>query len=285
MSQSADTVTIASVPSGSVRRRWRLDPHRLVVGGVFVVLALPLVVTLGYALAGHWGASLLPDSLTLKWFIELWTTPRFQAAFVRSLLVAVGALALSLVLILPVAFLAQTRYPRLDSWMNGLILMPFAVPPVVSSVGLLQLYAGGPLPLVGTPWILIPTYFTIVLPFMYRAIANSLRAIDVVSLMDAARLLGAGPLQAFFLVVLPNIRVGVQIAIFLSFSFLVGEFVFANLLVGTRFETLQVYLNNMRGASGHFTSALVVTLFAFTLVLTWLGNRQSGQDLAKESVS
>lgn len=186
-----------------------------------------------------------------------------------------AALALSLALVLPVALLAHTRYPRLDRWMNTLILMPFAVPPVVSSVGLLQLYAGGPLALVGTPWILIPTYFTIVLPFMYRAIANSLRAVDVQSLMDAAQLLGAGPVKAFFLVVLPNLRGGVQIAVFLSFSFLVGEFVFANMLVGTRFETLQVYLNNMRGASGHFTSALVITLFVFTLILTWLGNRQA----------
>ncbi|MFG6178614.1 ABC transporter permease [Halomonas sp. THAF12] len=265
------------------RRLTLPSAHGLVVLAVFTLLALPLVATLGYALAASWGASLLPDGLTLRWFAELWTTPRFLAAFARSLLVAAGALALALVLVVPVAFLAHTRYPRLDAWMNGLILMPFAVPPVVSSVGLLQLYAGGPLPLVGTPWILIPTYFTIVLPFMYRAIANSLRAIDVAALQDAARLLGAGPLQAFFLVVLPNIRVGVQIAIFLSFSFLAGEFVFANMLVGTRFETLQVYLNNMRGESGHFTSALVITLFAFTLLLTWLGNRQAGH--AKDTAS
>ncbi|MBY5985884.1 ABC transporter permease subunit [Halomonas sp. DP8Y7-1] len=251
------------------------NPYSWVVGGVFAVLALPLVATLGYALATRWGATLTPDGLTLAWFIELWTTPRFLAAFARSLFIAVGALALSLALVLPVALLAHTRYPRLDRWMNTLILMPFAVPPVVSSVGLLQLYAGGPLALVGTPWILIPTYFTIVLPFMYRAIANSLRAVDVQSLMDAAQLLGAGPVKAFFLVVLPNLRGGVQIAVFLSFSFLVGEFVFANMLVGTRFETLQVYLNNMRGASGHFTSALVITLFVFTLILTWLGNRQA----------
>ncbi|MAY70494.1 MAG: ABC transporter permease [Halomonas sp.] len=251
------------------------NPYAWIVGSVFAVLALPLVATLGYALATRWGATLVPDGLTLAWFVELWTTPRFLAAFARSLAVAVGALALSLVLVMPVALLAHTRYPWLDRWMNTLILMPFAVPPVVSSVGLLKLYAGGPLPLVGTPWILIPTYFTIVLPFMYRAIANSLRAVDVQSLMDAAQLLGAGPLKAFFLVILPNLRGGVQIAIFLSFSFLVGEFVFANMLVGTRFETLQVYLNNMRGASGHFTSALVITLFAFTLILTWLGNRQA----------
>jgi putative spermidine/putrescine transport system permease protein len=117
---------------------------------------------------------------------------------------------------------------------------------------------------------------------MYRTLANSLRAMDIAELMEAAQLLGASPLKAFFLVILPNIRAGVQIAIYLSFSFLVGEFVFANMLVGTRFETLQVYLNNMLGASGHFTSALVITLFTVTLVLTWLGTRQANHT-AKEA--
>ena len=284
MSQNADLTLSRPRASALPTLRFpRLSIHALVVGTVFTLLALPLVATLGYALATSWGATLLPDGLTLKWFLELWSTPRFQMAFARSMLVTLGALVLSLLLVVPVAFLAHTRYPRLDASMNGLVLVPFAVPPVVSSVGLLQLYAGGPLPLVGSPWILIFTYVTIALPFVYRSVANSLRTIDVKSLMDAAQLLGATPFRAFFLVILPNIRIGVQVAVFLSFSFLVGEFVFANMLVGTRFETLQVYLNNMRGASGHFTSALVITLFLFTLLLTWLGNRQAGHAIAKDA--
>ena len=56
-------------------------------------------------------------------------------------------------------------------------------------------------------------------------------------------------------------------------SFLLGEFVFANMLVGTRYETLQVYLYNMRATSGHFTSALVMSYFLLTLLLTWAANR------------
>ena len=133
--------------------------------------------------------------------------------------------------------------------------------------------ADGPLPIIGTPWILIGCYFTIALPFMYRAITNNLQAIHLHDLMDAAQLLGASTWQAALLVVLPNLRKGLMVALLLSFSFLFGEFVFANLLVGTRYETLQVYLNNMRNSSGHFNSALVISYFAFVLVLTWVANR------------
>ena len=50
---------------------------------------------------------------------------------------------------------------------------------------------------------------------------------------------------AFLLVVIPCLRKGCWRRCF-SPSFLLGEFVFANMLVGTRYETLQVYLYNMR---------------------------------------
>jgi putative spermidine/putrescine transport system permease protein len=224
-------------------------------------------------LAGHQlVGDLLPSGLTFKWY-ALWSEPRFLAAFGQSLLVCVGALLLSVVLILPLLFVVHYHFPKLDALMNILILLPFAVPPVVSSVGLLQLYGSGPMAMVGTPWILIGCYFTVALPFMYRAITNNLQAINLRDLMDAAQLLGASTWQAAFLVVLPNLRKGLMVALLLSFSFLFGEFVFANLLVGTRYETLQVYLNNMRNSSGHFTSALVISYFAFVLVLTWVANR------------
>ncbi len=100
-----------------------------------------------------------------------------------------------------------------------------------------------------------------------------MQAINLRELMDAASLLGASTWRAALLVVLPNLRKGATIAVLLSFSFLIGEFVFANMLVGSRYETLQVYLYNMRNGSGHFTSALVISYFFVVLLVTWLANR------------
>ncbi|WP_282876180.1 ABC transporter permease [Pseudomonas peli] len=233
--------------------------HQLVVYSLLLILLLPLLGTLLYSFSTSWSASVLPSGLTFKWYLALWSDARFLAAFGRSLLVCLAALALSLVLILPLLFVVSYHFPKLDAVMNVLILLPFAIPPVVSSVGLMQLFAGGPLPILGTPWILIGCFFTIALPFMYRAISNNLQAINLRDLMDAAHLLGASTWRAAFMVVLPNLRKGLMVSVFLSFSFLFGEFVFANLLVGSRYETLQVYLYNMRNDSGHFTSALVIS--------------------------
>ncbi|EKO4005328.1 ABC transporter permease [Vibrio fluvialis] len=247
--------------------------HKTVVYGIVGIMLVPIIATLVYSLSSRWGATILPDGFTVDWYLKLLSDTRFIEAFGRSLLVCVAALALSTLLILPAIFVVFYYFPKLDRVMNLLLLLPFAVPPVVSSVGLLQLYADSAVPIVGTPWILIGTYFTIALPFMYRALANSFSAINLRDLMDAAHLLGASTTQAFLQIVLPNVRKGLMASLFLSFSFLLGEFVFANILVGTRYETLQIYLYNMRQTSGHFTSALVMTYFLFIFFCTWLASR------------
>ncbi|WP_443088475.1 ABC transporter permease [Vibrio sp. LaRot3] len=246
---------------------------KAVVYSIVGLMLIPILATLVYSLSSSWGATILPDGFTLDWYQQLLTDPRFLAAFGRSMFICISALTLSVVVVIPAIFVVFYYFPKLNKLMNLLILLPFAVPPVVSSVGLLQLYADSQWQLVGTPWILIGTYFTIALPFMYRAIANSFEAINLHDLMDAAHLLGASTAKAFWLIILPNLRKGLMASLFLSFSFLLGEFVFANILVGTRYETLQIYLYNMRQTSGHFTSALVMTYFLFIFLCTWLASR------------
>lgn len=247
--------------------------HRCVVVLLSLLLVVPVAATLLYSLSERWEATILPEGLTFAWYAQLWHEPRFLSAFAHSLLICVGTLLVSTLVIVPAAFVVGYRFPRLDRWMNVLILIPFSMPPVVASVGLLQLFADGPLPIVGTPWILIGSYFTITLPFMYRALSDSLRTLDVASLMEAAYLLGADTPRAFLQVILPNLRKALMASLFLSFSLLLGEFVFANMLVGAHYETLQVYLYDQKAGSGHFTSALVMSYFLFTLVLTWLATR------------
>ncbi|MEI3354425.1 MAG: hypothetical protein V8R49_05495 [Duodenibacillus massiliensis] len=54
-----------------------------------------------------------------------------------------------------------------------------------------------------------------------------------------------------------------------------GEIVFANMLVGTRYETLQVYLYTKRMTSGHLNAAIVSTYFFLTLIMAWAAMRFS----------
>ena len=139
--------------------------HRTVIIVTALILGLPIAATVLYSFASHWGPTILPDGLTLKWFETLLAEPRFLMALGRSLLICFLTLIFSTLLVLPMVFAVFYYFPRLKDVMEVIIILPFAVPPVVSSVGLLQLFAGEPFPIVGTPWILIGTYFTITVPF------------------------------------------------------------------------------------------------------------------------
>lgn len=251
--------------------------HQFVVCLLFLILLSPIFATFLYSISTRWGATLLPDGLTLDWYWQLWTDERFLMSLLRSLLICFTAIIVAIICIFPVLFVTYYYFPYLKAIMNFLIILPFAVPPVVSSIGLLQLYADDPLVLTGTPWILIGCYFMIVLPFMYRSLENNLLALNIHDLVDSARLLGASTFMSVLKVIIPNLRNGILSAIFLSFSFLIGEFLFANMLVGGQFETLQVYLFSIRSNGGHYSSALVISYFSMLLFATLIANRFNKQ--------
>ncbi len=247
---------------------WAKYYHFTVIFVIFALIALPIITTFIYALSTRWGATILPEELTLHWVIELWQDPRFLMALGRSLFVTTSAIILSLLLILPVIFFITYYYPAGQKVMNILILMPLTIPAIVSSIGLIQIFSEPPFLLTGTPWILIGCYFTIALPFLYRAIMNNIQSVDIKTLVDCGTLFGVSKLSIFCRVIIPSLRTGILSGALISCSFLLGEFVFANLLVGNRFETLQVYLFNMSVKSGHFTSALVASFFLFMMALS-----------------
>ncbi len=253
--------------SSPASHRW---PHFLVLSIIAVFLALPVLATALYAIALDWGATILPKGWTLTWLSDLWSDKRFLLAFRNSLFVCVASALVCIVVCMPILMLVHTKLPKLGKWMNVVVTLPFAVPPVVASVGLLQLYSNGFFAMTGTPWILIGCYFTIALPFVYRALDNNMRALNIKELVDAAELLGASTWQATWYVVLPNLKNGMLVAFFVSLSFLMGEFVFANLLASSRFETIQVYLYSIKNMSGHYSSALVFSYFSIILLLTFV---------------
>lgn len=251
--------------------------HQLVLAALLALLAMPLLATLLYSLASSWSVSILPDGFTLKWYATLFSDDRFMAAMFTSLWVCSLALILTTALVIPTLFVVYYYFPFLKGMMNLLILLPFAVPPIVSSVGLLQLFSTEPLVLTGTPWILLGAFFTVALPFMYRTIANNMEALNLRDMLDAAHLLGASTLKTFLIIIMPNLKKGIMISMFLCFSLLFGEFVFANMLAGSHLETIQVYLFNMRNASGHLSSAIVISYFVVILVMTWTASVISKQ--------
>ncbi|MEH7351210.1 ABC transporter permease [Gottfriedia acidiceleris] len=241
---------------------------KVIVGLLVIYLLIPLVGTFLFSIATKWDHSILPESYTLNWYIELFQDGRFFEAFQRTLFLIIITVFLSISIMLPTIFIITVYFKKFEGILQAIAMLPYGIPPIVGAVGLIKLYSNGPLQIAGTPWILVGAYFITILPFMYQGIRNSLRTLNAIQLVDAAELLGATKFQAFRTVVLPNILSGILVSSLLSVALLFSEFAFANLLVGGRFETLQIYLADKLNSSGHLTSAIVITYYLVILLLT-----------------
>jgi putative spermidine/putrescine transport system permease protein len=241
---------------------------KVIVGLLVIYLLIPLVGTFLFSIANKWDHSILPESYTLNWYIELFQDGRFFDAFQRTLFLIVITVFLSVSIMLPTIFIITVYFSKFEGILQAIAMLPYGIPPIVGAVGLIKLYSDGPFPIAGTPWILVGAYFVTILPFMYQGIRNSLRTLNAIQLVDAAELLGATKFQAFRTVVLPNILSGILVSSLLSVALLFSEFAFANLLVGGRFETLQIYLVDKLNSSGHLTSAIVITYYLVIMLLT-----------------
>lgn len=161
-------------------------------------------------------------------------TPEDWSAVGVSLVVAGRAVLVGLPLAGACAWaLSRTRFPGRTA-LDALVHAPLVLPPVVVGFGLLLLFGvRGPL----GRWLLdsfgARLVFTsegaslaagvMAFPLMVRAVRLSMEAIDP-GLEQAARSLGAGPLDRFWSVTLPLAAPGVLAAAITGFAACLGEF-------------------------------------------------------------
>lgn len=222
-------------------------------------LLLPIAATILYSLASQWQNSIIPTGFTLAWYREILSDPRFLAALVRSLSVSAAAVLLGLITLLPAVFIITIYFPAQEKYTSIVAMLPFIFPGIMLAVGLIRLYNN----LFALPpfLLLLGAYFIIIMPFIYQGLLNTFKSNNLAELFQVSLTLGASPLKSFLYIIIPNIVTSIAIAALLSLSFLMGEFVLANLLVGGSYETIQVYLFKTLKQNGHISSAIVSFYF------------------------
>jgi len=247
---------------------------KFIIAVMIIYLFLPFAITALYSLATKWNTSLLPEGYTFSHYYEMFTSARFWSAILRSVGISAVSVVLAVLIMTPLVFAVIAHTPKLEGLMKGLTLLPYAIPGVINAAALLGTYGGTDLPMV---LILAGAYFVLIMPLMYSGISNAMRAIDLIPITEAARILGASILQTFLRIIVPGIAPGIMVSTLLSFSTLFGEFVIANMLIGGGFETVQIYMNMIMRQTGHLSSAIVVIyVFVMTVICTAVIKISSG---------
>lgn len=168
----------------------------------------------------------------------------------------------------------------------SLLDLPFSISPVVTGLMLMLLYgrsgwfaaalAENSLNIVfAFPGMLLATMF-VTLPFIVRELIPTLEQMDMAQ-EEAAKTLGANPLQVFWHVTLPNIRWGLLYGVILTNARAMGEFGAVSVISGNiigRTQTLTLYVESAYkeyNSEAAFAAAVLLSLLA--LGTLWVKDR------------
>lgn len=240
----------------SAARRHRLAPW-LIVALAALYFVVPLVATAQFSLAGARGG------VSFQAFAAVLEDPNFWLSLRFSVLVALAAVLIGFALVVPAAYWAHLRVPRMRQWVELISILPFVVPPIVLVFGIVRLYGGGVGPLASPLVMLLAAYGVIALPYLFRSVDNGLRSMDVPRLTEAALSLGAGWGLVLWRVILPNLRGALLGGSFLVLALVMGEYAIASML---GFNSFGVYML----LTGENEAQQAAALAMIALGLVWL---------------
>lgn len=261
----------------------------VVVAACGLFFTLPFLAMVRFALQNvpviRLGWSTLFENWSLSGITQAFDEPGFGEALNLSARLAVGTVLVTLALLIPTAIWVHLRLPKMRPVIEFITVMPYVIPAIglVAGIQVVKPHARW---FLDSKLSLIPFYVVLTLPFTYRSIDAGLRAIDLRTLVDASRSLGAGWGATLWRVLLPNLRTAVISSTFLIVAVVLGEYTMARVLLR---DTLPTFTAEYRqrepqGGYGLAVLSLVLTVVIFILISRFTrpksGKAQAGGGLA-----
>lgn len=260
----------------AAKKRGRILPgFGLAMGMTLTYLVLIILIPL---------ATMVLRTSTVPWG-QLWDTvadPRTLAAYRLSFLASVAAAAINAVFGLLVAWVLERYTFPGKRLVDGLVDLPFALPTAVAGIVLTTFYAsngwGGRfleprgIKVAYTPLGVVVALTFVGLPFVVRTVQPVLRSLDP-QVEGAAATLGAGRLQTFARVILPELMPAVLTGFTLALARGLGEygsviFIAGNMPMRSEITPLLIMIKlEQFDYAGAAAIALVFLLASFGLLL------------------
>ncbi len=245
---------------------------------IIVWLLVPLIATVIYSLFVNW-TGIVPEGFTFQNYITIFNNSSFLKAIYQTILLCIVPILVTILLVLLALFVVTIYFPRLEKYLQILCMIPYTIQGVILSVSILALYAKSETVLGERIVMLIGAYCIIILPYIYQGIRNSMHAVNMPMLIEAAEMLGANKLYAFFRVIVPNIITGITVSSLLAVGILFGDYVIVRNLSGSGTTNVQIFLyQTMKHSSTEASAVFVVIMlmtFAITAVVLYLQSRDN----------
>jgi putative spermidine/putrescine transport system permease protein len=233
-----------------------------VLVALFLVAPIVIVVPMSFSTAISF--EFPPPGYGLGYYAKYFTSEEWLAPTLNSLVIACGAMVLTMLLVVPASF-GYVRYRfRGKAVVNLLLMSPLIVPHVVSALA----YYGflGRAKLTGTHLGVILAHGVLAVPVAFLVISATLKGFDQ-NLERAAMSAGAGPFRTFFHVTLPVLRPGMLVGALFAFLSSFNEAVVALFIGGREAATLPKKMYESIRLESDPVIAVVSTLLVSAVVL------------------
>jgi putative spermidine/putrescine transport system permease protein len=237
---------------------------------VAAFLIVPVVMSITAGLTKNYFMG-IASGLTFDWVIKVWTD--YNASIWLSLGIALACLVCTLVLGVPAAYVLSRTQGGLGRTIEELLMMPVALPGLATALALIVTF--GAVGNFRTHWTFILVgHVLFTLPFMVRAVLAVMHSIDLKTLEEGARSLGASFPQRFFTIVLPNCASGILAGALMVVTLSLGEFNMTLLLHTPLLKTLPVGLADAYASlrievGSAYTVIFFVMIIPLLIALQW----------------
>jgi len=234
---------------------------------VVVFTMVPMVIIVLLAFGSNWGAT-FKWGFTLDWMIKILVG--YKNIFIYSIAIATVTMLLTLLFGTLAAYgIITKKIRRTGLLLDAIIMLPLTISHIVIGLALLLTFNSPPIQLHGTIWIIIIGHFIVAMPIAYRTISATLESIDL-SLVEAAKSLGASETTAVYRVIMPLAIPGLIACSMFSFISSIGNYALTLMVAPERIKTLPLqlvaFISSEVGAFNNFNLAAALSLFIIIII-------------------
>jgi spermidine/putrescine transport system permease protein len=202
---------------------------------------------------------------SFQWYEKLFDSQEIMGAVTMTILIAVVSTLISTI----IGTFAALSLSKSKKLVKDIILtannVPIVNPEIVTAVGLLLLFVSFQLPRGYLTMLLAHIAFSI--PYVIITVYPKVRSLDP-NLAEAAKDLGATPLQALRLVVFPEIKVAVIAGAAIAFTMSFDDFVISYFTAGSA-TNISIYLYTLkRGIEPTINALSTIIIVVIGLIVT-----------------
>ncbi len=250
---------------------------------IFAILYIPILTLILFSFNDA-NSTAEFTGFSLKWYRELFSSPKTFEALRNTLILAVLSAILSTVIGTAAAegiYKLRCKYVKLA--ITSVTNIPMMNPDIVTGMSMMLFFAAvmsifkiSDYNSIGFPAMLI-AHTTFCLPYVILSVLPRITELGD-TLSEAALDLGCTPLRAFFTVKLPNIMPGVLSGMVMAFTLSLDDFVISYFVGPSNFQTLPLLIYSMtkkKVTPDMYALSTLVIVVVFALLL--ISNVRSGK--------